>query len=113
MRFFGALWKNTIQKAYLPKISIPGEIVFVILAQLCSDDSLQILLNLTQVIITIRNHVKFRRICMESSDQNRPSICETIYPASFWQVGLSELVLSKYSNKSHNFKNLIFMTSSL
>ena len=46
---------------------------------------------------------------MESSDQNRPSICETIYPASFWQVGLSELVLSKYSNKSHNFKNLIFI----
>ena len=42
---------------------------------------------------------------MESSDQNRPSMCETIYPASFWQVGLSELVLSKYFNKSPNFKN--------
>ena len=27
MRFFGVLWKNIIQKAYLPKISIPGQIV--------------------------------------------------------------------------------------
>ena len=33
-----------------PKISIPGQIVFVILAQLCCDDSIQILLNLTQLI---------------------------------------------------------------
>ena len=28
MRFFGVLWKNIIQKAFLPKISIPGQIVF-------------------------------------------------------------------------------------
>ena len=39
MEFFGILWKNNIQKAYLPKISIPGQIVLEILAQLCSDDS--------------------------------------------------------------------------
>ena len=32
--------------------------------------------------------------------------------ASFWQVSLSN-VLSKYPNKFHYFKNLIFMTSSL
>ena len=44
---------------------------------------------------------------MESSEQNRPSISETIYPASFWQVGLSEVVLSKYSNKSHSFYDII------
>ena len=49
MGFFGLLWNN-IQKAYLPTISIPGQIAFLILAQLCSDYSKQILLNLTQFI---------------------------------------------------------------
>ena len=42
-------WKNNVQDAYLPKISILGQIVSEILAQLCSDDSIQILLNLTWV----------------------------------------------------------------
>ena len=37
-------WKNNVQDAYLPKISILGQIVSEILAQLCSDDSIQILL---------------------------------------------------------------------
>ena len=32
MGFFRVLWKNNIQKAYLPKISIPGQIVFETLA---------------------------------------------------------------------------------
>ena len=31
--------------------------------------------------------------------------------AHFWQVGLLDIVLSKYRDKSHNFKNFIFMTS--
>ena len=42
-------WKNNVQDAFLPKISILGQIVSEILAQLCSDDSIQILLNLTWV----------------------------------------------------------------
>ena len=33
--------------------------------------------------------------------------------ASFLQVGLSDVVLSKYSNKFQNFTNLTLMTSSL
>ena len=41
--------KNNIQEAYLSKTSISGQIVSEILAQLCSDDSIQILLNLTWV----------------------------------------------------------------
>ena len=41
--------KGHIQEAYLPKTSISGQIVFAIVAQLCSDDSIQILLNLTWV----------------------------------------------------------------
>ena len=41
--------KSNIQEAYLPKTSFPGQIVCEILARLCSDDSIQILLNLTWV----------------------------------------------------------------
>ena len=46
--------KNNIQEAFSPKTSISGEIVSEILLQLCYDDSIQILLNLTQ-FITLRN----------------------------------------------------------
>ena len=42
--------KSKIQKAYLPKTSISGQMVSEILAQLCSDDSIQILLNLTWLL---------------------------------------------------------------
>ena len=49
MGFVKIFWKNNVQDAYLPKISISGQIVSEILAQLCSDDSIQILLNLTWV----------------------------------------------------------------
>ena len=50
MAFFGVLSKNNTQKAQLPKISIPGQIVVEILVQLCSHDSIQILPNLIQFI---------------------------------------------------------------
>ena len=39
MGFVRIFWKNNIQEAYLPKISISGQIVSEILAQLCSDNS--------------------------------------------------------------------------
>ena len=45
-------WKNNVQDAYLPKISNLGQIVSEILAQLCSDDSIQIPLNLTWLVVT-------------------------------------------------------------
>ena len=41
--------ESNIQEAYLPKTSILGQIVSEILAQLCSDDSIEIPLNLTWV----------------------------------------------------------------
>ena len=41
--------KSHIQETYLPKTSLSGQIVFAIVAQLCSDDSIQILLNFTRV----------------------------------------------------------------
>ena len=49
MGFVKIYWKNNVQDAYLPKTSIVGQIVSEILAQLCSDDSIQILLILTCV----------------------------------------------------------------
>ena len=51
MGFVRIFWKNNIQEAYLPKTSISGQILSEILAQLCSDDSIQILLNLTQFVM--------------------------------------------------------------
>ena len=50
MGFVRIAWKYNIQEAYLPKTGIVGQIVSEILAELCSDDSMQILLNLTWVI---------------------------------------------------------------
>ena len=50
MGFIRIFWKNNIQEVYLPKTSISGQIVSEILAQLCSNDSIQIFLNLTQFI---------------------------------------------------------------
>ena len=49
MGFVRILWKNNNQKAYLQKTSIVGQIDSEILAQLGSDDSIQILLNVTWV----------------------------------------------------------------
>ena len=51
MGFVKISWKNNVQDAYLPKISNLGQIVSEILAQLCSDDSIQILLKLTWFLI--------------------------------------------------------------
>ena len=39
MGFLRILWKNNVQEAHLLKISILGQIVSEILAQLCSDNS--------------------------------------------------------------------------
>ena len=52
---------------------------------------------------------------MESSQHNWANISETICPELliFWRVGVFDVVLSEYLNKSHNFTNFILMTSSL
>ena len=46
---------------------------------------------------------------LESSEHNWANVSGK---AKFWQVGLSDVVLSEYPDKSHYFPNLIFMTSS-
>ena len=51
MGFVKIFSKNNVQDTYSLKISNLGQIVSEILAQLCSDDSIQILLNLTWFLI--------------------------------------------------------------
>ena len=52
---------------------------------------------------------------MEFSEYNWAKISETICPemAIFGKLGLLDIVLSEYPDKSHNFRNFILMTSSL
>ena len=45
MGFVRIFWKNNAQEAYLPKMSISGQIVSEIVAQLCLGNSIQTLLN--------------------------------------------------------------------
>ena len=45
MGFVRISWKNNVQEAYLPKMSISGQIVSEIVAQLCLENSIQTLLN--------------------------------------------------------------------
>ena len=79
MGFVKIFWKNNVQGAYSPTISNLEQIVSEILAQLCSGDSIQILLNLTWFLI-LWTEPNFRRICMESSQHNLANISETICP---------------------------------
>ena len=44
MGFVRIFWKNNVQEAYLPKMSISGQIVSEIVAQLYSENSMQTLL---------------------------------------------------------------------
>ena len=110
--FVSIIWNNNVQEAYLPKMSISGQIVSEIIAQLCLENFIQTLLNFFG-----STQKKIRRVCMEISEYNWATISETIISlpqnAHFWQVGLLDVVLSEYPYKSHNFRNFIFMTSSL
>ena len=45
MGFVRIFWKNNVQEAYLPKMSISGQIVSEIVAQLSLENSIQTLLN--------------------------------------------------------------------
>ena len=105
MGFPWVLWKINIQKVHLPKISIPGQIVFEILAQLCPDDA----------IITLRTESNLEGFVWGLEAKWNKYLRDSLpHNTSFWQVGLSDVVLSKYPNKFHKlFENLIFMMSSL
>ena len=44
MEFVRIFWKNNVQEAYLPKMSISGQIVSEIVAPLCLEYSIQTLI---------------------------------------------------------------------
>ena len=50
---------------------------------------------------------------MEFCKYNWATISETICPQMliFWQVGLLDIVLLEYNDKSDNFRNFVSMTS--
>ena len=75
MGFVRIFWKNNFQEAYLPKMSISGQIVSEIVAQLCLENSIQSLVNIFWV-----DPKKFTRVCMELSKHNWATISETICP---------------------------------
>ena len=62
MGFVKTFQKDNVQEAYLPKLSISGQVVVSeILAQLCSDKFV-----LGHNVMT---QVKLRKICMETSEK--------------------------------------------
>ena len=75
MGFVRIFWKNKVQETYLPKISIPGEIFFEILAQLCSDNSTQTLLN----SVVHERRMVLKIIVFEKSKANETDSSETSF----------------------------------
>ena len=66
MGFLRIFWKNNVQEAYLLKISISGQIVSEIVAQLCLEISIQTLLNFFG-----STPQKIKRVFMEFFEYNR------------------------------------------
>ena len=58
MGFVKIFRKNTVQDAYLPKISISEQIASEILAHSCSDDSIQILLKNNSLFFLVTSGFK-------------------------------------------------------
>ena len=63
MAFVRIFWKNNVQEAYLPKMSISGQIVSEIVAQSCLKNSIQTLLNFFG-----STPLKISGVCMEFSE---------------------------------------------
>ena len=76
--FSGYSEKSNIQEAYLPKTSISGQEISEILAQLCSEDSIQILLNLTWVS-TFRPKSNMRLLAVNNKSNKTNSEKRILY----------------------------------
>ena len=107
MGFVGIFWKKNIWKTYLPKTSIVGQIVLEILVPFCSDDFIQILSNLIWFLIL------WTETNLEGFVWNHQSITSLISPSIFGERAFLSLFLSDHLTQSHNFINLVFVTSSL
>ena len=97
MGFVRIFWKNNVQEAYLPKMSISGQIVSEMLVGYTSK--------------TPQNPSNFSWVAPSITGYNlRENLPQS---AHFWQVGLFDIVPSEYPDKSHDFRNFIFMMSHL
>ena len=65
MGYVRIFWKNNVQEAYFPKMSISGQIISEIVAQLCLENSIQ-----TKSFFGSTPQ-KIRRVSMEYSEYNR------------------------------------------
>ena len=91
-------------KNALPKILILLQSMGEILPLLCSDKPIQILVILSR-FETFRSKTKLEGFVW-SHWSIKVAISHSPIPIDdFWQVGIFHHALSKYLNKSHNFKN--------
>ena len=74
MGFARIFWKNHFQEAYLPKMSISGQIVSEMLAGYTQKTPYK------PFYFFGGRPKKFRRVCMEFSKENWATISETICP---------------------------------
>ena len=98
-------YERTSKRTTCQKLAFQGK-----LAQLCFDDSNYTNPSKFDSVHNIRNRVKLRRICVESSEQNGTRISRDNLPhnAIVWPEGLPDVVLSKYPTNPIN-SNIIFL----
>ena len=70
--------KSKIQEAYLPRTGISGQMVSEILARLCSDDSIQILRNLTW-LLTFRPKSNMKLLAVNNKSNKTNSEKRILY----------------------------------
>ena len=108
--FVRIFWKNNIQEGYLPKTSIPGQIVCKILAQLCFDDSIQILLNLTRFLM-LWTESNLEGFVMESLEHIWANISGCVWLGNLdldFQIRISDLQSNAKSENRFQRRNICF-----
>ena len=103
-------YERTSKRTTCQKLAFQGK-----LAQLCFDDSNYTNPSKFDSVHNIRNRVKLRRICVESSEQDGTRISQDNLPHSaiVWPEDLPDVVLSKYPTNPINSNIIFFTTSSL
>ena len=83
MGFVRIFWKNNVQEAYLPKMSISRQIVSEIVAQLCLENSIQTLLFFFGSTLLIYSY-----ICRKKKTEEKPTSIRVLGWTSWCRWGL-------------------------
>ena len=94
MEFVRIFWKNNVQEAYLPKMSISGQIVSEMSAGYTQKTPYKPFKYFFWV-----DPKKFRKVCMEFSKHNWAKISETICPEMLIFGPLASIILCLTSPK--------------